>query len=166
MNKTTGLSWRRQRWETSNDGRSVCGVKRRTHCRKPWFLFQTCFSPSVPSQKSGPVAYPTAPARNFQVLPAHPFFLSPSTQVQFCPCSHRENRTVSRPGQCPSEGLHPGSLAVGLVQQLPASLGRKWRVGFSHREAPADLDDEGRRERELGSLRENNQDGRPWTPRW
>ena len=49
---------------------------------------------------------------------------------------------------------------MGLSQQLPASLGRKWRVGFSHREAPpTGEDDEGSREQEVGVLQDGGGGG-------
>ena len=130
FNKTMGLSWNEagdQQWQTVGVG----GKPGRILCRKPGFLFQTCFSPSVSSQKMAPQhTWLLPPAKNSQVLLAHPFSLSPSTPLQFCLCSHPEKGTISRPGQCPAQGVHPGRRAVGLYQQLPASLGRKWRVGF------------------------------------
>ena len=155
-----GPSWKEagdQQWQTVGVG----GDPGRIRGRKPGFLFQTCFSPSAPSQKMAPQHTRwLPPARNSQSLLAHPFSLSPSTPLQFCPCSHSEKGTISRPGQCPAEGVYPSSRAVGLSQQLPASLGRKWRVGFSHREAPPiGENDEGSREQEVGVLQDSGGDG-------
>ena len=49
---------------------------------------------------------------------------------------------------------------MGLYQQLPASLGRKRRVGFSHRQAPpTGKDNEGSREQEVGVLQDSGGGG-------
>ena len=166
FNKTTGPSWRRQRWETFIGLRSTWEAKL-----------------SEPRARSlGFSSQPVSPhlSRLRKRAPPHTLLLQPemskSSLYPFSPSAYTQPvLSMSTPGKGSGFQAGPrlrraqGSGPVGWPQKLPASLvqvGRKRRAGFSHREAPPGTRDKGGREQESGLLQKNNQNDRPWTPRW
>lgn len=108
------------------------GQPLRTNCKEPWFLLQTCFCPSFPSQKTGP----TTTYCSSQKSLSPPCILSlsyPHPSSSVCVPTRKTEYCLGRaggPSKLKAESKRPGWGMVSATSHLSGAGGEKeqsWR---------------------------------------